>query len=200
MAFMAVGLFSSAGMAALAVDISYFYLLKVQLQTSADVAALAAVRELSDEDAMRTTAVAYAAKNMPTSEHGNVLANADVVMGNWDAGTGTFTAAGTPANAVQVVEALPERRIVFVPDNLMGRNLQRETDKEIIPWHGTCIVHETFSPDSLAAHRHHYPDTEILVHTESRIRHDATPPLDAPGVSGAARQSPGRQREYEDEG
>ena len=103
MALMAIGLLASAGMAALAVDVGYFYLLKVELQTTADVAALAAVRELPDEDAMRTTAVAYAAKNMPTSEHGNVLATADVVMGNWDAGIRTFTAAGTPVNAVQVV-------------------------------------------------------------------------------------------------
>ena len=103
MALMAVGLLASAALAALAVDIGYFYLLKVQLQSTADVAALAAVRKLPDEDTMRTTAVAYGTKNMSTNEHGSVLATADVVMGNWDAGTGTFTAAGTPANAVRVI-------------------------------------------------------------------------------------------------
>jgi quinolinate synthase len=72
----------------------------------------------------------------------------------------------TSGNARRVVEAIPERRIVFVPDNLMGRNLQKETDKEIVPWHGTCIVHETFTPESLDAHRRHFPDADILVHTE----------------------------------
>ena len=103
MVFMAIGLLASVGMAALAVDISYFYLLRGQLQTTADVSALAAAGELPDEDAARTAAVAYAVKNMPTSAHGNVLATADVVTGNWDAGTRTFTPAGTPANAVRVV-------------------------------------------------------------------------------------------------
>ncbi len=81
MVLMAIGLLASAGVAALAVDIGYFYLLKGQLQTTADVAALAAVRQLPDEDAARTTAVAYAALNMPTGAHGNVLATADVVTG-----------------------------------------------------------------------------------------------------------------------
>lgn len=100
---MAIGLFTSAGIAALAVDIGYFYLLKDRLQTTADVSALAAVRQLPDEDAARTTAVAYAVMNMPTGAHGNVLATADVVPGNWDSGTRTFSAASTPLNAVQVV-------------------------------------------------------------------------------------------------
>ena len=103
LALMAIGLFASAGIAALAVDIGYFYLLKGNLQTTADVSALAAVRQLPDEDAARTTAVAYAIMNMPTSAHGNVLASTDVVTGNWDSGSRTFTAAGTPLNAVQVV-------------------------------------------------------------------------------------------------
>jgi len=103
LALMAIGLFASAGIAALAVDIGYFYLLKGNLQTTADVSALAAVRQLPDEEAARTTAVAYAIMNMPTSAHGNVLASTDVVTGNWDSGTRTFTAAGTPLNAVQMV-------------------------------------------------------------------------------------------------
>lgn len=72
----------------------------------------------------------------------------------------------TSANAMQVVEGIPQKRILFVPDNLMGRNVQQQTEKEIIPWHGTCIVHETFTRESLQAHRRHYPDAEILVHTE----------------------------------
>jgi hypothetical protein len=103
MLLMAIGLLASASMAALAVDMGYFYLLKTQLQTTADVSALAAVRQLPDEDAARTAAVAYAVLNMPTSEHGSVLATSDVVPGNWDTGSRTFTAAGTPLNAVQVV-------------------------------------------------------------------------------------------------
>ncbi len=88
---MGFGLVMAAGLAALAIDMSSLYGLKGRLQTTADFAVLAAVSQLPDEDAARTMALDYAAKNMPASEHGGVLANADVVTGNWDSGTRTFT-------------------------------------------------------------------------------------------------------------
>ena len=102
MAFIAICLFASAGMAALAVDMGYLYILKSRLQTTADVAALAAVRQLPDQNALRTTALDYAPKNMAASAHGNVLVTGDVVTGHWNPGPRTFTAAGLPVNAVQV--------------------------------------------------------------------------------------------------
>ncbi len=102
MVLMAIGLFASAGMAALAIDMGYFYLLKGRLQTTADVSALAAIRQLPSQDALRASALEYAPKNMATSEHGSVLTNADVVPGFWSSTTRTFTAAANPVNAVQV--------------------------------------------------------------------------------------------------
>ncbi len=99
---MAIGVFASVGMAALAVDVGYLYILKSRLQTTADVAALEAVRQLPDQNALRTTALDYAPKNMATSDHGNVLVTGDVVTGHWNPGPRTFTAAGLPVNAVQV--------------------------------------------------------------------------------------------------
>ena len=102
-AIMGFGLVMAAGVAALAIDMSYLYGLKGRLQTTADFAVLAAVSQLPDEDAARTMALDYAAKNMPASEHGGVLANADVVTGNWDSSTRTFTPAGSPINAVRAV-------------------------------------------------------------------------------------------------
>ncbi len=102
-AIMGFGIVMAAGLTALAVDMGYLYGLKGRLQTTADFAVLAAVSQLPDEDAARTTALEYAAKNMPASEHGGVLANADVVAGNWDGSSRTFTPAGGPINAVRVV-------------------------------------------------------------------------------------------------
>ena len=102
-AMMGFGVVMAAGFAALAVDMSYLYGLKGRLQTTADFAVLAAVTQLPDEDAARTMALDYAAKNMPAAEHGAVLAGADVVTGNWNSGTRTFTPAGDPINAVRVV-------------------------------------------------------------------------------------------------
>ena len=91
--FMAIGLLASMSLAALAVDMGYLYILKNRLQTTADVAALAAVRQLPDQNALRTTALDYAPKNMAASAHGNVLVTGDVVPGYWNSSARTFTAA-----------------------------------------------------------------------------------------------------------
>ncbi len=99
----AVFLMVGAGFAAIVIDGGYLYSLKSKLQTTADAAVLVAVSELPDTDVARTAAVVMAGKNMPSGEHGAVLANADVVTGNWDSGTRTFTAGATPLNAVRVV-------------------------------------------------------------------------------------------------
>lgn len=73
----------------------------------------------------------------------------------------------TSANALKVVESLPHREIVFVPDVYMAQNLQKLTSKTLIPWRGTCLVHERFSPDHIHAVRERYPGVKILVHTET---------------------------------
>ncbi len=102
-AIMGISLVMAAGLAALTVDMSYLYGLKGRLQTTADFAALAAVSQLPDEDAAADTALEYAAKNMSEAEHGEVLDDDDVVVGNWDGNTRTFTPEGDPINAVRVV-------------------------------------------------------------------------------------------------
>ena len=99
----AVFLMAGVGFAAIAIDGGYLYSLKNKLQTTADAAVLVAVSELPDTDVARTAAIVMAGKNMPTGEHGAVLADADVVTGNWDSATRTFTAGGTPLDAVRVV-------------------------------------------------------------------------------------------------
>ncbi|MEK7865661.1 MAG: quinolinate synthase NadA [Planctomycetota bacterium] len=72
----------------------------------------------------------------------------------------------TSANAMQIINALPDQEIVFIPDALMAQNLQKLTTKRLIPWNGKCIVHESFSGEKLAAHRASFPDARIMVHTE----------------------------------
>ncbi len=90
------------GFAALGVDVAYLYSIRTKLQATADTAGLAAAAEFPDVDAARAAALEYAGKNMPAEAHGNVLADADIVIGNWDSDTRTFDPAGSPQNAVQV--------------------------------------------------------------------------------------------------
>jgi Flp pilus assembly protein TadG len=102
MAWTALGILSLLGMAALTVDMGYMYVLNNQLQTTADAAASAAVKELPDETAALAAAQDIVQKNMHSSAHGNVITADDVQFGNWDSATRTFTDGGSPVNAVRV--------------------------------------------------------------------------------------------------
>ncbi|MFZ2410199.1 MAG: quinolinate synthase, partial [Candidatus Methanoperedens sp.] len=44
----------------------------------------------------------------------------------------------TSANAVKVVNALPEEEIIFVPDRNLALFVAAYTKKKIIPWNGYC--------------------------------------------------------------
>ncbi|UCD69622.1 MAG: quinolinate synthase NadA [Betaproteobacteria bacterium] len=72
----------------------------------------------------------------------------------------------TSSNVVDVVEAMPQEEIIFIPDKLMGQNLRTMTSKKIITWEGTCIVHEGFDENSVKDIRRRFPDVKILAHPE----------------------------------
>ena len=72
----------------------------------------------------------------------------------------------TSANAVEVVEAMPQDEILFIPDWLMAENLAKITSKTIIRWEGTCIVHEGFDVNSVKNIRQRFPGVKILAHPE----------------------------------
>lgn len=77
----------------------------------------------------------------------------------------------TSGNVYHIVENLPSRRILFVPDRLMGQNLRDElkrrgVDKEIITSDGTCMVHDQFGPADIATARQHFPGLQVVAHPE----------------------------------
>lgn len=72
----------------------------------------------------------------------------------------------TSSNALRVINSLPSREVIFIPDKLMGKNLQKLTKKKLILWDGTCVVHEKFNAESILKLRRQYPDAKILAHTE----------------------------------
>src|SRR5512136_679347 len=51
----------------------------------------------------------------------------------------------TSANAVEVVESLAARRVIFLPDEYLGRYVASKVRTEIVLWRGHCEVHERFS-------------------------------------------------------
>jgi len=72
----------------------------------------------------------------------------------------------TSANAAKVIRSLPQQEIIFVPDEFMARNLERETGKRIIPWSARCVVHQDFDERKLAALREAFPGAKVLAHSE----------------------------------
>jgi hypothetical protein len=88
------------GIAALAVEGASLRLAHTALRHAADAAALAAALDLPDALQASQTGYEYAMLNSPG--HGEVLGPSDVISGNWDFISRSFTAAGAPLNAVQV--------------------------------------------------------------------------------------------------
>lgn len=66
----------------------------------------------------------------------------------------------------QVYNSLGADRVIFLPDEFLGRYVAGQTDVEIILWKGHCEVHERFSAADVRDYREHYSDIEILAHPE----------------------------------
>lgn len=75
----------------------------------------------------------------------------------------------TSSCAVEVVESLMDNgeKLIWAPDQHLGRYVQRETGADMLLWDGACIVHEEFKAKQLEDMKALYPDAAILVHPES---------------------------------
>jgi quinolinate synthase len=74
----------------------------------------------------------------------------------------------TSSNAVKIVERLPHRHILFVPDENLAAYVQQQTDKTIISWDGNCYVHHQITRDQIAAVKENLPQVKVLAHPECR--------------------------------
>ncbi|MCD2177893.1 quinolinate synthase NadA [Rhizobium sp. C1] len=72
----------------------------------------------------------------------------------------------TSGNAKKVVESLGVPRVIMIPDEYLARNVARETDVEIIAWHGHCEVHELFTAQDVRDLREAHPGVVVLAHPE----------------------------------
>ena len=72
----------------------------------------------------------------------------------------------TSSNAVEIVESLGVDKVIFLPDEYLGKNVAAQTKVKIITFHGTCIVHERFTPEEIREYRKNYPGIVVLAHPE----------------------------------
>ncbi len=73
----------------------------------------------------------------------------------------------TSANAVEVVESLGVDRVLFLPDEYLGRYVAAHTDVELVLWKGHCEVHERFTASEIRGFRRRYgAGLTVLAHPE----------------------------------
>jgi len=72
----------------------------------------------------------------------------------------------TSSNAVKVVESLGVDRVIFLPDEYLGRYVASQTDVEVILWQGHCEVHERFTAEEISEYRKGHEGLVVIAHPE----------------------------------
>ncbi len=72
----------------------------------------------------------------------------------------------TSANAVKIVNSLGVKKVIFLPDDYLAKYVASQTDVEIIPWKGICMVHEKFNEKEIFSIREKNPGIKIIAHPE----------------------------------
>lgn len=75
----------------------------------------------------------------------------------------------TSANALNVVNQVPNDRILFVPDANLGRYVKEKSGKDVILWSGFCPIHQCVTVRQVREMKELHPEAEICAHPECRI-------------------------------
>lgn len=74
----------------------------------------------------------------------------------------------TSANAKEVVAALSQDEILFVPDKNLGHYISTLTDKKVRLWNGFCPIHQQITESDVLTAKSKYPNALFLAHPECR--------------------------------
>ncbi len=75
----------------------------------------------------------------------------------------------TSSNALNVINSIKEKDIIFVPDQNLGSYVAKNVpDKNIILWKGFCITHHKIKTDEVIKMKEMHPDALLLIHPECR--------------------------------
>jgi quinolinate synthase len=73
----------------------------------------------------------------------------------------------TSTNAKKIIDQIPkDKPIIFAPDQHLGRYLAKESNREMLLWKGSCIVHEQFSEKELVKLITQHPEAKVIAHPE----------------------------------
>ena len=73
----------------------------------------------------------------------------------------------TSSSALRIVRALPQRDILFLPDQNLGDYIRRQVpDKNIVTWEGYCPVHHALTADIVRTAKAAHPQAKVAMHPE----------------------------------
>jgi quinolinate synthase len=75
----------------------------------------------------------------------------------------------TSANVVKVIESLPDKEVICIPDRNLSAWAAKKTNKKIIAWDGFCHVHDRVSIEDVGKARKLYPNALLIAHPECRL-------------------------------
>ncbi|MCE9501451.1 MAG: quinolinate synthase NadA, partial [Leptospira sp.] len=72
----------------------------------------------------------------------------------------------TSANALKIVESVDSDTVIFLPDEYLASNVQKQTKKKIISHPGRCMVHEMYTPFDIQMARKNFDHLTVISHPE----------------------------------
>lgn len=76
----------------------------------------------------------------------------------------------TSSNAYQIISKLPQKNILFIPDNHLGTYLSTKlTEKNFVFHNGCCPVHQGITTSDVLNSKKQYPKAKVLAHPECNI-------------------------------
>ncbi len=73
----------------------------------------------------------------------------------------------TSSSALEIVKKLPQKDILFIPDQNLGSYVKKMLpEKNIILWNGMCPVHGTITEEECLAVLDKHPEAAVLMHPE----------------------------------
>ncbi len=75
----------------------------------------------------------------------------------------------TSSNAVKIVDSLKSDKVLFLPDQYLGKWVESQLNGvEVIPYNGCCPIHNQVNSEDIKLAKVKYPNAKVLTHPECK--------------------------------
>lgn len=75
----------------------------------------------------------------------------------------------TSSNAVKIVESLHSNKVLFLPDQYLGKWVESKLNNvEVITYNGCCPIHNKVNQEDVINAKTNYPNSKVLTHPECK--------------------------------